>query len=25
MIYYLLYELLYNHFKDKEWFLVKSA
>src|SRR5882724_8104604 len=24
MIYYLLYELLYNHFKDKEWFLVKA-
>jgi phospho-N-acetylmuramoyl-pentapeptide-transferase len=24
MIYYLLYELLYNHFKDKEWYLVKG-
>jgi phospho-N-acetylmuramoyl-pentapeptide-transferase len=24
MIYYLLYELLYNHFKDKEWYLVKA-
>jgi phospho-N-acetylmuramoyl-pentapeptide-transferase len=24
MIYYLLYELLFNHFKDKEWFLVKA-
>ena len=24
MIYYLLYELVYNHFKDKEWYLVKA-
>jgi phospho-N-acetylmuramoyl-pentapeptide-transferase len=24
MIYYLLYELLYGHFKDKEWFLIKA-
>ena len=24
MIYYLLYELLYAHFKDKEWYLVKA-
>ena len=24
MIYYLLYELLYNHFKDQEWYLVKA-
>ena len=24
MIYYLLYELLFNHFKDKEWYLVKA-
>src|SRR6476659_1848335 len=24
MIYYLLYELLYNHFKDKDWYLVKA-
>jgi len=24
MIYFLLYELLYNHFKDKEWYLVKA-
>jgi phospho-N-acetylmuramoyl-pentapeptide-transferase len=24
MIYYLLYELLYTHFKDKEWYLVKA-
>lgn len=24
MIYYLLYELLYTHFKDKEWYLVKG-
>ena len=24
MIYYLLYELLYRHFKDKDWFLVKG-
>ena len=24
MIYYLLYELLFNHFKDKEWYLVKG-
>ena len=24
MIYYLLYELLYNHFKDKEWFIIKA-
>jgi phospho-N-acetylmuramoyl-pentapeptide-transferase len=24
MIYYLLYELLYNHFKDKEWYLIKA-
>src|SRR5215831_16615018 len=24
MIYYLLYELLYGHFKDKEWYLVKA-
>jgi phospho-N-acetylmuramoyl-pentapeptide-transferase len=24
MIYYFLYVLLYNHFKDKEWYLVKA-
>jgi phospho-N-acetylmuramoyl-pentapeptide-transferase len=24
MIYYLLYELLYTHFKDKDWYLVKA-
>src|SRR5258705_5905497 len=24
MIYYILYELIYNHFKDKEWYLVKA-
>jgi phospho-N-acetylmuramoyl-pentapeptide-transferase len=24
MIYYLLYELIYNHFKEKDWFLVKA-
>jgi phospho-N-acetylmuramoyl-pentapeptide-transferase len=24
MIYYILYELVYNHFKDKEWYLVKA-
>ncbi|MDQ2977288.1 MAG: phospho-N-acetylmuramoyl-pentapeptide-transferase [Acidobacteriota bacterium] len=24
MIYYVLYVLLYNHFKDKEWYLVKA-
>src|SRR5256885_5385971 len=24
MIYYVLYELLYNHFKDKEWYIVKA-
>ena len=24
MIYYLLYELLYIHFKDKDWYLVKA-
>src|SRR5712692_10548149 len=24
MIYYIFYELLYNHFKDKEWYLVKA-
>jgi phospho-N-acetylmuramoyl-pentapeptide-transferase len=24
MIYYLLYELLYMHFKDKDWYLVKA-
>ena len=24
MIYYLLYELLFNHFKDKEWYLIKA-
>lgn len=24
MIYYLFYELIYIHFKDKEWFLVKA-
>src|SRR5262245_725184 len=24
MIYYLLYELLYNHFKDKDWFIIKA-
>jgi len=24
MIYYFLYELLYNHFKDKDWFLIKA-
>src|SRR5437667_9610872 len=24
MIYYILYELIYNHFKDREWYLVKA-
>ena len=24
MIYYLLYELIYFHFKDKAWYLVKA-
>ncbi len=24
MIYYILYELLYTHFKDKEWYVVKA-
>jgi phospho-N-acetylmuramoyl-pentapeptide-transferase len=24
MIYYIFYELLYNHFKDEEWFLFKA-
>jgi phospho-N-acetylmuramoyl-pentapeptide-transferase len=24
MIYYILYELIYGHFKDKEWYLVKA-
>jgi phospho-N-acetylmuramoyl-pentapeptide-transferase len=24
MIYYFLYEILYNHFKDKDWYLVKA-
>src|SRR5437870_5694570 len=24
MIYYLLYELVYHHFKDKEWYSVKA-
>src|SRR5215204_7998 len=24
MIYYVLYELIYNHFKGKDWFLVKA-
>src|SRR5438045_430196 len=24
MIYYLLYELLYQHFKDKDWYLIKA-
>jgi phospho-N-acetylmuramoyl-pentapeptide-transferase len=24
MIYFLLYELLYNHFKEKDWFLIKA-
>src|SRR6266567_2821297 len=24
MIYYLFFELLYNHFKDKEWFIIKA-
>jgi phospho-N-acetylmuramoyl-pentapeptide-transferase len=24
MIYYLLYELIFNHFKEKDWFLVKA-
>jgi phospho-N-acetylmuramoyl-pentapeptide-transferase len=24
MIYYIFYELLFNHFKDKEWYLVKA-
>jgi phospho-N-acetylmuramoyl-pentapeptide-transferase len=24
MIYYILYELIYGHFKDREWFLVKA-
>jgi phospho-N-acetylmuramoyl-pentapeptide-transferase len=24
MIYYLLYELVFNHFKDKEWYLIKA-
>src|SRR4029450_8900207 len=24
MIYYLLYELIFNHLKDKDWYLVKA-
>jgi phospho-N-acetylmuramoyl-pentapeptide-transferase len=24
MIYYILYELVFNHFKDKDWYLVKA-
>jgi len=24
MIYYIFYEIIYNHFKDKDWFLVKA-
>lgn len=24
MIYYLLYELVFNHFKDKDWYLIKA-
>src|SRR5437868_11547689 len=24
MIYYILYELIYGHFKDRDWFLVKA-
>jgi phospho-N-acetylmuramoyl-pentapeptide-transferase len=24
MIYYVLYELLYNHFKEKDWYLIKA-
>jgi len=24
MIYYVLYELLFNHFKEKDWFLIKA-
>src|SRR5213078_3232114 len=24
MFYYILYELIYGHFKDKEWYLVKA-
>jgi len=24
MIYYILYELIYSHFKDKDWYLVKA-
>jgi phospho-N-acetylmuramoyl-pentapeptide-transferase len=24
MIYYLLYELLFNHFKEKDWYLIKA-
>jgi phospho-N-acetylmuramoyl-pentapeptide-transferase len=24
MIYYFLYQLIYNHFKDKDWYLVKA-
>jgi phospho-N-acetylmuramoyl-pentapeptide-transferase len=24
MIYYIFYELIYNHFKEKDWFLVKA-
>jgi phospho-N-acetylmuramoyl-pentapeptide-transferase len=24
MIYYVFYELLFNHFKDKEWYLIKA-
>src|SRR5258705_3894114 len=24
MIYFILYELLFNHFKDKDWYLVKA-
>ncbi len=24
MIYYFLYELLYNHFREKDWFLIKA-
>src|SRR5687768_5729110 len=24
MFYYLLYELVFNHFKDKDWYLIKA-
>src|SRR5678815_5988391 len=24
MIYFILYEILFNHFKDKDWYLVKA-